>query len=120
MTDIEWFGVAWIIEAKLLESYSAVIENSVLCMYAGITVSVASDYCAGMSSLLKDLGAPGTGPHHRKHNQHTDALQCPPPLPVVEYDRTRAFQVVHSSCYHHHNSLRPIEDHHHKYEHVDQ
>ena len=46
VTDIEWFGVTWIIEAKLLESYSAVIENNVLCMYAGITVSVASDYCA--------------------------------------------------------------------------
>ena len=46
VTDIEWFGVTWIIEAKLLESYSAVIKNNVLCMYAGITVSVASDYCA--------------------------------------------------------------------------
>ena len=46
VTDIEWFDVAWIIEEKLLESYSAVIENNVLCMYAGITVSVASDYCA--------------------------------------------------------------------------
>ena len=45
LTDIEWFDVTWIIEAKLLESYSAVIENNVLCMYAGITVSVASDYC---------------------------------------------------------------------------
>ena len=53
VTDIEWFDVTWIIEAKLLESYSAVIENNVLCMYAGITVSVASDYCAWMSSLLK-------------------------------------------------------------------
>ena len=42
----EWFDVTWIIEAKLLESYSAVIENNVLCMYAGITVSVATDYCA--------------------------------------------------------------------------
>ena len=46
MTDIEWFNVTCIIEAKLLESYSAVIEISVLCMYAGIAVSVASDYCA--------------------------------------------------------------------------
>ena len=45
VTDIERLGVAWIIGAKLLESYSAVIENHVLCMYAGITVSVASDYC---------------------------------------------------------------------------
>ena len=46
VTDIEWFDVTWIIEAKLLESYSAVIENNVLCMYEGTTVSVASDYCA--------------------------------------------------------------------------
>ena len=46
VTDIEWFDVTWIIEAQLLESYSAVIENNVLCMYAGITVGVASDYCA--------------------------------------------------------------------------
>ena len=46
VTDIEWFDVAWIIEVKLLESYSAGIENNVLCMYAGTTVSVASDYCA--------------------------------------------------------------------------
>ena len=46
VTDIEWFGVTWNIEAKLLESYSAVIENSVLCMYAGMTLGVASDYCA--------------------------------------------------------------------------
>ena len=45
MIDIAWFDVSWIIEAKLLESYSAVIENNVLCMYAGTTVSVASDYC---------------------------------------------------------------------------
>ena len=43
VTDID---VTWIIEAKLLESYSVVIENNVLCMYARITVSVASDYCA--------------------------------------------------------------------------
>ena len=46
VTDIQWFGVAWVIGAKLLESYSAVIENNVLCMYAGMTVSVVSDYCA--------------------------------------------------------------------------
>ena len=46
VTDIEWFDVAWIIEAKLLESYSAMIENNVLCMYVGTTLSVASDYCA--------------------------------------------------------------------------
>ena len=46
VTDIEWFVVEWIIEVKLLESYSAVIENNVLCMYAGTTVSVATDYCA--------------------------------------------------------------------------
>ena len=46
VTDIECFDVEWIIEVKLLESYSAVIENNVLCMYAGTTVSVASDYCA--------------------------------------------------------------------------
>ena len=46
VANIEWFDVTWIIEAKLLESYSAVIENNVLCMYAGMTVGVASDYCA--------------------------------------------------------------------------
>ena len=36
VTDI---NVTLIIEAKLLEPYSAVIENNVLCMYAGITES---------------------------------------------------------------------------------
>ena len=46
VTNIEWFDVTWIIDANLLKSYSAVIENNVLCMYAGTTVSVASDYCA--------------------------------------------------------------------------
>ena len=46
VADTEWFDVKWIIEAKLLESYSAVIENNELCMYAGMAVSVASDYCA--------------------------------------------------------------------------
>ena len=51
VTDIEWFGVTWIIEAKLLESYSAVIENNVLCMYAGITVSVVRLLCTYMNSL---------------------------------------------------------------------
>ena len=46
VTDIERSDATWIINSKLLESYSAVIENNVLCMYAGITVSVALDYCA--------------------------------------------------------------------------
>ena len=53
MTDIEWFDGTQIIEAKILESYSAVIKNNVLCMYAGITVSVAS--CAYMNSLNINL-----------------------------------------------------------------
>ena len=39
LSDIEWFDVTCIIKAKLLQSYSAVIENNVLCVYARITAS---------------------------------------------------------------------------------
>ena len=56
----------------------------------GLRLCLNELICEGRS-----LGAPGTGLRLQGLHQHTDVIQCPPPLPVVEYDRTSAFQVVH-------------------------
>ena len=74
VTDVEWFGVTWIIDPKLLESYSAVIENNVLCMYAGMTVWLQTIVYTVRLITLNERITEGKSPEPQGTGLHLQSL----------------------------------------------